>query len=164
MKRVRLIVISVLRVVTPRERVSKIPNAHRVWVDTHNLRRARVSVLHVCPEPFRTDQRAVREVTDITKVVGLRVSVRIVLPVSTVDLTTSISAPSAKLDEHRAMWERVSVRFVVLESTRRVQLLHVRTARSGSTQRVTKMWTAVRVSLLIQESVLRILRSVFQRG
>mgnify|MGYP007000092822 len=69
MKRVRLIVISVLRVVTPRERVSKIPNAHRVWVDTRNLRRARVSVLHVCPEPFRTDQRAVREVTDITKVV-----------------------------------------------------------------------------------------------
>ena len=162
--RVRLIAISVLRVVTPRELEIKTRSVHRVWVDTRNLRRARVSVLHVCPEPFRTDRRVVREVTDITKVVGLRVSVRIVLPVSTVDLTTSISVLNAKLDVHREKSDRVNVRFVDPESTRRVLLHHVRTALFGSTPRVMRTRIAVHVSLLIRESVLHIPRSVFQLG
>ena len=162
--RVRLIAISVLRVVTPREPEIKTRSVHRVWVDTLNLSKVRVSVWHVCLEPSRTDLRAVREVTDITRVDGLRVSVRTVPLENTVDLTTSISVLSAKLDVHREKSVRVNVRFVDPESTRRVQLQNARTARSGSTPRVMRTRIAVHVSLLIRESVLHIPRSASQLG
>ena len=162
--RVRLIAISVLRVVTPREPEIKTRSVRRVWVDTLNLLKVRVSVWHVCLEPFRTDLRVVREVTDITRVDGLRVSARTVPLESTVDLTTSISVLNAKLDVHREKSDRVNVRFVDPESTRRVLLHHVRTARSGSTPRVMRTRIAVHVSLLIRESVLHIPRSASQLG
>jgi len=164
LKRVSLIVISVLRDVTPRELEIKIRSVHRVWVDTLNLFKVRVSVWHVCLEPSRTDLRAVREVTDIMRVDGLRASARTVPLESTVDLTTSISVLNAKLDVHREKSDRVSVRFVDPESTRRVLLHHVRTARSGSTPRVMRTRIAVHVSLLIRESVLHIPRSASQLG
>jgi NurA-like 5'-3' nuclease len=95
---------------------------------------------------------------------GLRVSVRTVPLESTVDLTTSISVLNAKLDVHREKSDRVSVRFVDPESTRRVLLHRVRTVLFGSTLRVMRTRIAVHVSLLIRESVLHIPRSASQLG
>ncbi len=135
-----------------------------VLEDMLNLMQVNQNVLPVYRVLSLMVPRVVREVMDITRVVGQLQNVRIVLLESMDVLTMSTFVRNAKQDELRAMTERVIVKFVEAESILRALPCHVRTVRFGPTLLDMRMWSVQVVSLQTRELDWRILLNASRLG